>query len=108
MRGKFAFSAAITGLAAVLICTSISATSQTPAAQRERRERRILVSVATNSDAPVTDMQATDFVVRENDVAREVLRVSPAPPPSHVYLLVDDSQATQALTQYLRTTVTGF
>ena len=53
-------------------------------------------------------MTAPEFTVRENDVAREVIRVSPAPPPSHVYFLVDDSQATQTLVQYLRPAMATF
>jgi len=77
------------------------------ASQRETRERGIIVGVSTSADAPVTDMQVPDFTVRENDVAREVLRVTPAPPPSHVYLLMDDSQATQGLSTYLRPAMTG-
>ena len=103
MRAKFAFAAGIAGLVAV----SISA-STPPTDQRERRERGVVVSVATSSDAPVADMQAADFLVREDNVAREVLRASPAPPPSHVYFLVDDSQATQAMVQDLRTAMTNF
>jgi hypothetical protein len=79
------------------------------ASQRETRERGIIVGVSTSGsgDAPVPDMKVADFTVRENDVAREVLRVAPAPPPSHVYLLIDDSQATQGLSTYLRPAMTG-
>ncbi len=101
MRGKLVFAAALTGL----IAASMSSPS---AGQRERRERGVLVSAATNNDAPVADMEAADFLVRENNVVREVLRVSPAPPPSHVYFLVDDSQATQPLVQHLRPAMTTF
>src|SRR6187200_775183 len=100
MREKFAFAAAVAGLVAVSI-------SNPSAGQRETRERGITVGVATSSDAPVTDMKAPDFTVRENDIAREVIRVAPAPPPSHVYLLMDDSQATQGLSNYLRPAMTG-
>lgn len=70
--------------------------------QRDTRERAIVVSVSTNNDAPVTDMTAAEFVVRENGMAREVIRVAPAPAPTHVMLLIDDSQATQASYPFLR------
>jgi hypothetical protein len=70
--------------------------------QRESRERAIVVSVSTGNDAPVTDLTAPEFIVRENGVAREVIRVAPAPPPTHVMLLIDDSQATQASYPFLR------
>jgi hypothetical protein len=85
------------GLAACISLTPVDAGQQ-----RETRERAVTVSVSTSSDAPVTDLTATDFVVRENGVAREIIRVSPAPPPTHVLLLIDDSQATQASYPFLR------
>lgn len=85
------------GLAACVSLTPVAAGQQ-----RDTRERAVTVSVSTNSDVPVTDLTATDFVVRENGVAREVIRVSPAPPPTHVMLLIDDSQATQASYPFLR------
>ena len=100
MRDKFALAAGLAGLVAVSVSTP-------SASQRETRERGILVGVSTSSDAPVTDMKVTDFTVRENDIAREVIRVSPAPPPSHVYLLIDDSQATQGLSNFLRPALTA-
>jgi len=99
MRSKLALLAVVTGTVATVAFPSAS--------QRETRERGIIVGVSTSADAPVTDMKVSDFTVRENDVAREVIRVSPAPPPSHVYLLMDDSQATQGLSNYLRPAMTG-
>ena len=89
-----------------VVAALLGAAALTSADQRENRERGILVSVTTSADAPVTDMAAADFVVRENGVAREVVRVSPAPPPSHVVLLVDDSQALQANVPYIRPALT--
>jgi hypothetical protein len=100
MGQKIASFAGVTALVAVTAIVS--------AQQRETRERGVLVSVATSSDAPVTDMKATDFTVRENGVAREVLRVAPAPPPSHVVLLLDDSHALQGNVPFLRPAATTF
>ena len=100
MRSKLALLTTVVGTVVVVAFPA--------AGQRETRERGITVGVSTSgsSDAPVPDMQVADFTVRENDVAREVIRVSPAPPPSHVYWLVDDSQATQGLAPYLRPALT--
>jgi len=78
-------------------------------AQRETRERSIPVSVVTgNDDVPVTGLTPADFTVREDGVAREVLRVGPAPLPTHLLLLVDDSQVTQPAISYLRPGLTAF
>ena len=43
--------------------------------------------------APVTGLGVRDFVVREDDTAREVLRVTPATSPMAVAILVDNTQA---------------
>jgi len=99
MRSKLALLTVVAGTVAAVALPSAS--------QRETRERGITVGVSTSGDAPVTDMKVPDFTVRENDVAREVIRVSPAPPPSHVYLLIDDSQATQGLSNFLRPAMTA-
>jgi len=56
-------------------------------------ERTVYASVVDKDDAPVTGLSASDFIVREDDVVREVLRVSPASEPMHIAVLVDTSQA---------------
>lgn len=86
----------------VLAVAAVSAGQQGP------RERSVLVGVSGSNDTPVKDMTAADFTVRENGVAREILRVSPAPPPSHVLLLIDDSQIIQNPLAYLRSATAAF
>lgn len=88
----------------VLVAPSIGAQQTT----RETRERQVIVAVLGAGNAPITDMTAAEFTVREDGAAREVLRVGPAPPPSHLVLLIDDSQASQNATQHLRTAVKAF
>jgi hypothetical protein len=78
------------------------------AVQRETRAQHVLVAVTKNGDAPVTGLTTKDFIVREDDVAREIMSVGPAAPPSHIALLVDDSSAAQNLIQELRSGVHGF
>lgn len=56
------------------------------------RERQLFVSVIDRDGAPVTDLTADEFVVREDKVAREVLRVTRADAPLQIALLVDNSQ----------------
>jgi hypothetical protein len=77
-------------------------------AQRETRQRTINVSVVSRDGAPLTGLTAKDFVVRENGLAREVVGVAAAPPPAQVAILLDDSQATQNTTTFLRPAMTGF
>ena len=51
------------------------------------------VSVLNEAGAPVPDLGPSDFIVREDNVAREVLRVAPAEAPMQVAVLVDNSAA---------------
>lgn len=77
-------------------------------AQREQRERSILVGAVTGRDTPVTDLTMKDFSVRENGATREVVRVQPAPPPTHIVLLIDDSAATQIALPFVRDSLPKF
>ena len=66
------------------------------------------VSVQDNKDAPVTGLGAADFTVREDGVAREVVRAVPATTPMQLVLLVDDSQALNPALQPMREGLTKF
>jgi Ca-activated chloride channel family protein len=56
-------------------------------------ERSVYVSVVDKNDAPVAGVRAGEFIVREDSMAREVLRVGAATEPMQVALLVDTSAA---------------
>jgi hypothetical protein len=58
-------------------------------------QRSLYVSVVDRSGAPVPDIRPSDLVVREDDVAREILNVVPATEPMQIALLVDNSQASE-------------
>jgi hypothetical protein len=75
---------ALLAIAAAIAVVAVSAD------QRTSRERGIVVTAALANGTPVTDLTAADFVVREDNFAREVIRASLAPPPSHV-MIPDDS-----------------
>jgi len=92
---------------AVAVCAAVVLVHPA-SAQREQRERSILVGAATSKDAPVTDLTAKDFSVRENGATREVIRVQPAPPPTHIVLLIDDSAATQVALPFVRESAPKF
>lgn len=53
----------------------------------------LYVSVVDQARAPVPDVQPADLIVREDDVAREILRIAPADEPMLVAVLVDTSEA---------------
>lgn len=72
-----------------------------PAAS-DARTRDVYVSVQDNKDAPVTGLGVADFTVREDGVAREVVRAVPATAPMQLVLLVDDSQALNTALQPMR------
>jgi len=56
-------------------------------------QRSIYASALDQNGAPVADLGPSDFVVREDKVAREILKVAPASDPMQIVLLVDNSQA---------------
>jgi Ca-activated chloride channel family protein len=61
-------------------------------------ERTVYAAVLTRDGMPVLDLTARDFVVREGEVEREVLRAARATDPFHMAVLVDTSSA---LSSYL-------
>jgi hypothetical protein len=71
-------------------------------------QRSMYVSVVNDAGLPVPDLGPSDFVVREDNVAREVLRVAPADEPMQIEILVDNSQAADEYIRDLRVTLREF
>jgi hypothetical protein len=67
-----------------------------------------VVTAYTEDAKAVPNMAVTDFTVSEDNKPREIIRVGAAPPPSHVIVMVDDSQAAQRSVQFLRTAIPAF
>ena len=78
-------------LAACLVVFVLVAWPGHPAAQAIQRS--LSVSVLNDAGEPVPGLGPSDFIVREDNVAREVLAVARAEEPMHVALLIDNSQA---------------
>lgn len=74
----------------------------------QSRERSMYVSVLNDSGAPVSDLGPKDFVVREDNVPREVLRVAPADDAMQIEVLVDDSQAAREYIRDMRSALPSF
>jgi VWFA-related protein len=82
--------------------------AQSSARPSERRARQVYVSVLDRDNKPVPDLGAADFVVREDNVAREVLSATPATEPLTIAVTVDDSQAATYAIQFIRDGLTNF
>jgi Ca-activated chloride channel homolog len=68
----------------------------------------IYVSVLDSNGHPVEGLGAGDFTVREDNTAREILKVQPATEPLTVALLIDDSQAADAGISMIRDGIRNF
>ena len=71
-------------------------------------QRSMYVSVLNDAGAPVPDLGPTDFVIREDNTAREVLKVAPAEEPMQIAVLVDTSQAARDDISHIRTALPPF
>jgi VWFA-related protein len=60
-------------------------------ASLEPQTRRVYVTAVDGSGAPVTDLTAADFVVKEGGKVREIVRAVPASAPMQIAVLVDDN-----------------
>jgi VWFA-related protein len=77
-------------------------------AQGQSREQTVYVSVSNQNGTPVTNLAAEDFIVRENDVEQEVLRVSRPGDPLDIAVLVDTSQDAEPFVPDIRAGLVQF
>jgi VWFA-related protein len=95
---------------AVLASASLdfSLQAQTRSPEGSARTRDIYVSVIDSKGVPVAGLSAADFMVREDGVAREVLKAGPATAPMQIIVLIDDSEAATNAIQRIREGLTAF
>jgi VWFA-related protein len=92
-----------------LLSLSLAAACLFPSSMRaQTKPTDVYVSVVDAKGDPASGLTAADFHVREDGVAREVLKAGPATEPLTVALLVDDSQAASAGIQMIRDGVESF
>src|SRR5215510_12239896 len=91
--------------------TALAVAVTLPAAPRvaaQAIQKFMYVSVVDEAGAPVPDLGTSDFVVREDNVAREVLSVAPADEPMQIAVLVDTSQQARNDISHMRTALPPF
>jgi VWFA-related protein len=93
---------------AVTAAIVVSALASSLDAQRDRRERTLFVGAVNDAGEPVEGLGPDAFVVKEDGVRREVLRVSPATEPMDIALLVDNSTAAADEITFLRSSLSKF
>jgi len=71
-------------------------------------QKAMYVSVVNEAGAPVPNLGPADFIIREDNVAREVLRVEPAIDPMQIAVLVDNSAASRDNIPHLRQALPAF
>lgn len=71
-------------------------------------QRSLYVSVLDQDGAPVANLGPSDFIVREDNLKREVLSVAPATTPLQVAVLVDNTVAARNSLRDMREAVTAF
>ncbi len=80
----------------------------TPALDAQAIQRALYVSALTDAGVPVANLGPADFIVREDNLAREVLKVEPATEPMQIAVLVDTSQGARDDISHLRTALPPF
>jgi VWFA-related protein len=71
-------------------------------------QKSLYVSVVDDAGVPVPDLGVSDFIVKEDNAAREVLSVRPADEPMTIALLVDTSQIARNDIPHMRGAMPGF
>ena len=86
----------------------VVAGSVMPAAGQTRPQTLLVTAVEKSGGEPVQELAPGDVVVREDGVAREILKVTRATDPVLLVLIVDNSQAARRAIQDMRLALTTF
>jgi VWFA-related protein len=95
-------------LAAAVTPLIVTAPRSVLHAQAGARERTLYASVVDSKGEPVSGLGPDDFIVREDNTRREVLRVSRATEPMALSILVDNSASAEDDIRNIRDGLTKF
>ncbi len=98
----------VSALALLAAGLCLASTVLTAGQRSAGRERSLYVSVVDQNGAPIPDLGPSDFLVKEDNVTREVLRVQPATDPMTIALLVDTSIAARDDITHMRQALPPF
>lgn len=90
------------------VCVAVGLWAAPAEVSAQAREKTIYVSVLDRDKKPIKTLQPEDITIREDNAAREILRIVPATDPIQVALLVDNSQAATQRIQRMRDALTAF
>src|SRR5437879_3835928 len=102
LRVPVAVAALILALAA-----GVHVTAQKSASAKGRM-RQVFVSITDSSDAPVLDLVAKDFEIKENGAACPTTAATLAGNPMRIALFVDTSDSTSAALTHIRAGLVAF
>lgn len=92
----------------VMASTLVVVGAVLPAAAQTRPQTLLVTAVQKDGGEPVETLAPADVVVREDGVAREIVKVTRSSAPALLVVLVDNSQAARRAVQDLRLGLTEF
>ena len=93
---------------AVLAVLAVLVLFASPPLSAQRVQRRVYINARDGSGTPIRNLTGADFVLVENGVGREILRVTRANGPMRIALVVDSSDAVSALLNNVRAGLNTF
>ena len=91
-----------------LLVAAIALSAPPLTAQTQANLHSMYVSVVDEAGEPVQGLGPSDFLIREDNTAREVLRVGPADEPMTIAVLVDTSRTARNDISHMRTALPPF
>jgi VWFA-related protein len=106
MRNSYSLRPLLCGF--VCLCAFVALRTTPHAQQAGTRERALFVSAVDADGEPVSGLGPDAFIVREDGVRREVLRVSRAVEPIDIAVLIDNSAAIREEVTFFREGLSKF